>query len=134
MSNLRGGSIVLVALAAMACSACSLFRRTPTSQQQFVDALSRGDGAQMNQIWASMSPEDRNKLRFGQGLDHKIDPNQVEQQLRAHEASLDPQGDSADSDLGGRQFAPAVLEGLAASTGTDQNNHPGLPSSSPDPY
>ncbi len=52
----------------LALSGCSLFGGAPTPQQQFLDALNRGNSAQASQIWLGMTPDDRDKFRRGEGM------------------------------------------------------------------
>ncbi len=47
----------------LAVSGCSLFGGGPTPQQQFLDALNRGNSAEASQIWLTMTPGDRDKFR-----------------------------------------------------------------------
>ncbi len=62
----------------LAVSGCSLFGRgRQTPQQQFLDALNRGNSAEASQIWLGMTPEDRNKFRLGQGMTPAASPEEI---------------------------------------------------------
>jgi len=68
----------LIVLAASIAGGCSLFHRNQkTPQQEFVDALNRGNSAEATQIWFQMSPGDRNKLRRGYGITPAVSPEQA---------------------------------------------------------
>jgi hypothetical protein len=61
----------------LALSGCSLFHSGPTPQQQFLDALNRGNSAQASQIWLGMTPDDRDKFRRGEGLTPAVSSDEV---------------------------------------------------------
>lgn len=68
-------AFALIVLAASIAGGCSLFHRNQkTPQQQFVDALNRGNSVEASRIWLQMSPEDRNKLRRGEGIKPAVSP------------------------------------------------------------
>jgi hypothetical protein len=77
--------------AATTLGACS---QQTSPQQQFVEALNRGQGAQAAQIYQSMSSEDRNRLRRGDGLQVKVSDSQVQSAIHMHAASGDEGGAS----------------------------------------
>ena len=56
------------AVAMVMAAGCSLFGGGPTPQQQFLDALNRGNPAEASQIWLTMTPDDRDKFRRGEGM------------------------------------------------------------------
>ena len=71
-------------------SGCALFGcSNQTRQQKFLDALNRGNSAEASQIWLTMTPEDRNKVRLGEGMTPGVSPQEVTKML-------DEQGVSAD--------------------------------------
>ena len=47
---------------------CALLQRTPTPQQRFIAALSRGNGAQAASIWRAMTPQQRLEFARSQGV------------------------------------------------------------------
>ncbi len=61
------GVVLMLALAAMTVGGCS-HHSAETPQQQFLEALKRGNSAQASQIWLHMSPEQRVMFERGQGL------------------------------------------------------------------
>ena len=67
--------LAMMSVAASIAGGCSLFHRNQkTPQQKFVDALNRGNSAEASQIWFQMSPDDRNKLRRGEGIKPAVSP------------------------------------------------------------
>jgi len=58
-----------VALLAMltATSGCSLFHKK-SPQQEYTEAIMRGNAMQASQVWLNMSPEDRMKFARGEGF------------------------------------------------------------------
>lgn len=72
---------LLLALAASPAG-CSLFHRNqPTPQQRFLDALNHGNSVEASQVWLKMAPEDRNKLRRGEGLKPAVPPAEAMKML-----------------------------------------------------
>jgi len=61
----------------LAVSGCSLFGGGPTPQQQFLDALNRGNPAEASQIWLAMTPSDRDKFRRGEGVTPAVSSEEV---------------------------------------------------------
>ena len=66
-------SALLVAFAVSA-SGCFLFHKK-SPQQEYTEALMRGNAMQASQMWLNMSPEDRMKFARGEGFA----PDQAEQ-------------------------------------------------------
>ena len=64
---------------------CALFHRGETPQQQFIEALGRGNSTQASYIWNNMSPQDRAKFERGDGINAKVDPNAVPAQIEDHQ-------------------------------------------------
>ncbi len=70
--------LAMILMGASAASGCSLFHRNQkTPQQKFVDALNRGNSVEASQIWFQMDPDDRNKLRRGEGIKPAVTPEQA---------------------------------------------------------
>jgi hypothetical protein len=67
----------------------------PTPQQQYLNALSRGQSAQASQIWLNMSPEDRIKWATSQGVSPSVSPEDVKNQVMKHYS------DKMGGDMGG---------------------------------
>jgi hypothetical protein len=83
----RRAAVFAIMLAASA--GCSLFGSGETPQQKFLDALNRGNSAQASQIWLTMTPEDRNRFRRGEGLTPAMPPDQVAKVLNEQGVSGD---------------------------------------------
>ena len=60
-------SIVLLTMVLSAASGCSLFHKK-SPQQEYTEAMMRGNAMQASQIWLNMSPDDRMKFARGQGF------------------------------------------------------------------
>jgi len=89
--------IIAAAVFAIGSSAlvgCSLFHHDETPQQQFLSALQHGNGPQMNQIWLSMSPEDRANFSHSQGFKPLTSPDEVKSKLQQAIAEKNQGGDS----------------------------------------
>ncbi len=82
-----------------------------SSQQQFMNALNRGNGAQASQLWLKMSAKDRSNLSHNIGFKHTANKDDIEKALLKHQQDEakkedeDPDnpdnmgaGDSGDSD------------------------------------
>lgn len=78
---------LIIALGAV-LGGCS-HQQSKTPQQQFLEALKRGNSAQASQIWLQMSPEERIKFERGQGLQPAQSPKEMQQEVmrRAMEES-----------------------------------------------
>lgn len=94
---------LIIALGA-ALGGCS-HQQAKTPQQQFLEALKRGNSAQASQVWLHMNPEERVKFERGQGLQPAQTPKEVQQEVmrRAMEESADdtPDQSSETPALGG---------------------------------
>jgi len=73
----------------LALSGCSLFGGGPTPQQQFLDALNRGNSAQASQIWLGMTPDDRDKFRRGEGMTPAVSSDEVTRLLNQQGVDTD---------------------------------------------
>jgi hypothetical protein len=60
-------SIALLAIALTSTSGCFLFHKK-SPQQEYTEAIMRGNAMQASQIWLNMSPEDRMKFARGEGF------------------------------------------------------------------
>ena len=65
----------------MAAMAGCAHQSETTPQQQFLEALKRGNSAQASQIWLHMSPEQRVMFERGQGLQPAQSPKQVQMEV-----------------------------------------------------
>ncbi len=83
-----------LALAPTAFVGCSMFHHDESPQQQFMSALQHGNGPQMNQIWLSMSPEDRANFSHSQGFKPVTSPNEIKSKLQEAIAAKNQDGDA----------------------------------------
>jgi hypothetical protein len=110
----------------IALGGCSLFHHGPTPQQQYLEAIERGNAAQASQIWLKMSAEDRNKFARGEGIQPSVTPQQVNNGITEHYAEQS-EDDSAPKQIeltpsmgGGLQGLPSLLEGYGSGSGQPQ--------------
>ena len=103
-------SIMLLAMILSAASGCFLFHKK-SPQQEYTEALMRGNSMQASQVWLHMSPDDRLKFARGQGFNpddsYKKD---VQQKIMNH--YQDEAGGASDS---GEQMQQQVPTPLGAS-------------------
>ncbi len=76
--------IIIAAAACIAAAGCWPWHKTETPQQQFIEALNRGQSAQASQIWLRMSPEDKIKFAHGQGMAPGTSPEDVKKLVLQH--------------------------------------------------
>ncbi len=80
---------------------CWPFNRGPSAQQQFFDALNRGDAVTANQIWFAMSPKDREKVMRGEGVGSRPSAEDIQAAIARHKPGdtspivIGPEGGSA---------------------------------------
>jgi hypothetical protein len=55
-----------------------------TPQQQYYEALMRGNSANASQIWLQMTPEDRVKFQMGRGLNPQPRQEEIAKQIQKH--------------------------------------------------
>jgi len=67
---------------AVGLAGCSLLgHHGETPQQKFLGALNRGNAAEASQIWLTMTPDDRDKFRRGEGISPTVPPEDVAKML-----------------------------------------------------
>jgi hypothetical protein len=93
--------VLAIAASAFASAGCSLVRHHETPQQQFTEALSRGNSAQASYIWNNMNAQDRASFRRGEGLKPQVDQGAIAEQIEQHQ-----HGEAG----GGDDDPPASLE------------------------
>lgn len=81
-------------------SGCGLFHHGPTPQQQFLDALKRGNGAEANQMWLKMDAQDRADFSHSRGIAPEVSPGEVQAQLLRHQKADDDSDTSAGAETG----------------------------------
>jgi hypothetical protein len=64
---------------------CALFHHGEPPQQQFTEALGRGDSVQASYIWNNMSAQDRAKFERGDGISAPTDPSAIAAQIEQHQ-------------------------------------------------
>ena len=79
-----------VAAATLGIAGCGLFHRGETPQEQFTEALERGNSTQASYIWNNMSTQDREKFERGEGLSPKTDPSAIAAQIEQHQEEQTP--------------------------------------------
>jgi hypothetical protein len=95
-------ALIALALCAIAAGTggCSLFHHE-SQQQQFLDALNRGNAAQASQLWLAMKPANRAKLSHSQGLTPSLSPDEIQAQvLRHEEEKAAAEGDDSETVMG----------------------------------
>jgi hypothetical protein len=85
-----------VAAITLGAAGCGLFHHNETPQQQFTEALSRGNSAQASYIWNSMNARDQATFRRGEGVKPQIDQNSAAAQLEQHQQDESAPGDDDD--------------------------------------
>jgi hypothetical protein len=98
----RNVALKLVAMAAIALAlaipACSmLHREKPSPQQQFLEALKRGDSIQASRAWLHMDADDRANLSHGVGFKPDLTPGDVQAAILKHEKEADEKAGGAET-------------------------------------
>lgn len=101
---------IVAMLSALSISAqgCFLWHHDKSPQQQYAEALMRGNSMQASQIWLNMSPEERAKFSRGEAI--APDPasaDQVKRQIVQHYQDETPDGPSSAEEM--EQQVPTSL-------------------------
>jgi hypothetical protein len=64
---MRRSSILLLTMLLPIAAGCFLFHKK-SPQQEYTEALMRGNSMQASQVWLNMSPDDRMKFARGEGF------------------------------------------------------------------
>ena len=72
-------------LAVMSVVGCSLFHHGAPPQQRFLDALSRGNGMEADQIWLQMDPRDRANLSHSIGITPHFSKDDLQAAMLKHQ-------------------------------------------------
>ncbi|MGH7934823.1 MAG: hypothetical protein ACREQN_16900 [Candidatus Binataceae bacterium] len=108
-------AVVLLTTAA----GCSLFHHSgEPPQEQFLQALKRGNAPQASQIWLHMSADDRANLSHGIGINPKVTRADVESAFMKHQVEAEKKHGQADSQNMGLDTNPNM--------GLDANQNMGL--------
>ncbi|HEY6395293.1 MAG TPA: hypothetical protein VIX12_07720 [Candidatus Binataceae bacterium] len=68
------------------CGCWPFHHKQDTPQQQFMNALNRGNGAEASQIWLQMSPDDRVKFSRSEGMAPQSSPDEIKKRVMEHYA------------------------------------------------
>jgi len=93
--------LTLICMVWLSASGCSLFHHD-SPQQQFMDALNRGNGAEASQRWLTMSAKDRSNLSHNIGFKREVNQGDVQRELIKHQKDEAAKNgdDDADSTIG----------------------------------
>ena len=82
---MKGAVVVAVAICAVSVAGCwPWHKKTEPPQQQFMEALSRGNGAQASEIWRNMDAESRANWAHSEGMHPMVPPDEVKKQVIEH--------------------------------------------------
>jgi hypothetical protein len=93
-------AVLVCILGGLSVTGCSLFHHGDVPQQQFLEALNRGNGAQATQIWLHMSAKDRAKLSHSVGVTPHFSKDELQAQVLKHQEQEAKEADDQDSDTG----------------------------------
>jgi hypothetical protein len=93
-------------VAALAISGCWPWHKSESPQQQYAEALMRGNSMQASNIWLNMSPEDRMKFIRGDGINQgDAAEKAAKQEIQQHQNDQ-PDQDSDESDDTAQRTVP----------------------------
>jgi hypothetical protein len=100
----------LLCVLAAAAAGCSLFHHE-SPQQQFLDALNRGNAAQASQMWLNMTPDARANLSHSQGLKPSLSPDEIQAQVLRHQKEkAAAEGDDTETAMGDSENGDVTAE------------------------
>lgn len=76
--------LALSSVLSLAASGCFLWHHDKPPQQQYAEALMRGNSMQASQLWLNMSAEDRMKFARGEGIAPDQSKSDAKQQIMNH--------------------------------------------------
>ncbi len=85
LRRLAGAAALTLAMAALA-GCWPLGHPSPPPQQQYLDALQRGNAAEASQIWLRMTPQERMKFERGEDIRPSVSPQNVQHAISEHYA------------------------------------------------
>ena len=135
---MRRAVVVALAVCAIGAAGCWPWKKkAEPPQQQFMEALSRGNAAQANEIWRNMDAESRANWAHSEGMHPMVPPDEVKQQIIKQYMKHAGQGDES-GDASVENAVPQIghggLESLPEYVGpADGLNTATVPKSSP-PY
>jgi len=113
-------SILLLMIVLSAASGCFLFHKK-SPQQEYTEALMRGNSMQASQVWLNMSPEDRMKFARGEGFQPgESTKKDVQQMMMNHYENQSGEGPSTAEQMEEQMQTPlgASLKDLPAASGS----------------
>ncbi len=113
-------SILLLTLVLSAASGCFLFHKK-SLQQEYTEALMRGNSMQASQVWLNMSPEDRMKFARGEGFQpDESTKKDVQHMMMNHYENQSGEGPSTAEQMEEQMPTPlgASLKDLPAASGS----------------
>jgi hypothetical protein len=123
VSNRIVVGLALICLLGSGAAGCSLFHHD-SPQQQFMDALNRGSGAEAFQRWLKMSAKDRSNLSHNIGFRREINQGDVQRELLKHQKEEaakngddDPDSTFDDGDINSQQMEIPGIEGDPSANG-----------------
>lgn len=80
-------------ITAAGLAGCGLFHHAETPQQQFTEALERGNSPKASYIWNNMSAENKARFSRGEGVKPVIDQSAIAAQIEHHQEEEQGDGD-----------------------------------------
>lgn len=110
----------LICLIGLITSGCSLFHHGDPPQQQFMNALNRGNSAQASQLRLHMSAEDRSNLSHNAGFQQQVSREDLGRALLKHQQAAAQNGEDQDtaSDDGDSASQQTAIPRLEDDSGT----------------
>lgn len=98
LAKVRVIGVVLFGLLGITVQGCSLFHHGAPPQQQFMNALNRGNGAEASHLWLTMSAKDRANFTHNVGLKPNLDENDIARRLFKHQQEQQAKENAEDPD------------------------------------
>ena len=84
-ARIKYAIVLSIATCVIALAGCwSFHSHQETQQQQFMEAIDHGNGAQANQIWLNMDAKSRADFAHSQGMQPNLSPDEVKKQVMQH--------------------------------------------------
>jgi hypothetical protein len=118
---MKTASTLLLTTLLPLAAGCFLFHKE-SPQQQYTEALMRGNSMQASQVWLHMSPGDRMKFARGEGIqpDQAEEKKDVQQMLTNHYDNQSEEGPSSAEQMEEQMATPlgASLKNLPSASGS----------------
>jgi hypothetical protein len=120
---MRRGSWILLFATLSTASGCFLFNKK-SPQQEYTEALMRGNSMQASQVWLNMSPEDRMKFARGEGFKPDDSTKKDVEQMMMNHANQSGEGPSNAEQTEEQMPTPlgATLKELPAAESSSPSN------------